>query len=81
MNKIILGTSLCLLLAGCGSSSSSSTVAQPEIPATPTPVVLEVGKQVDLALAKAEAVTDLAEPDAIDEVTVPANEDGEPKAL
>ncbi len=81
MKKIIASCGLSLVLAACGSSGGNTPTAQPEVPPSEPPVVLEVGKQVDLAIAKAENLTDIAEPEAIDAVTVTSNEDGEPKAL
>lgn len=78
MSKILACLSLCILLTACG-SSNNEVKTEPVKP--PEPVALDVGTQVEVALAKPEASTDTAEPEAIELVTVPVNDDGEPKSI
>ncbi len=78
MSKILACLSLCFILTACG-SSNNEVKTEPVKP--PEPLALDVGTQVEVALAKPEASSDTAEPESIELVTVPVNDDSEPKAI
>jgi hypothetical protein len=80
MIKYLCGIGLLALLTACGGGGGySEPPVQP--PVVEPPVSQDVGPQVEVQLAKTEAATEMAEPVAIDSVTVPMPEDSEPKPL
>ncbi len=82
MIKFLSSFGLCLLLVACGGGSSYVEPVAPTPPPPPPPVVLlDVASKVDAAFKKNEAASETEEPEVIDTVTVPADEDAEPKGI